>query len=114
MATLTFTPDTVHVRLSLVEKILGLLRDHSYPLAAVSAVRVEQNGLEAVRGLRAPGLGLPGLRMIGTWRGRGRSLVSVRRREPAVVVELVGQRHDRLVIGSADAARLATELRERL
>ena len=57
--------------------------------------------------------GLPGLRMVGTWRGRGRTLVSVRRGEPAVVVELTGHRYERLVIGSRDAAGIVEQLEVR-
>ena len=79
-------------------------------LPPVTSTRVEQEGLHAVQGVRAPGLGLPGIRLIGTWRGKGRTLVSVRRGEAAVVVELTGQRYDRLVIGVADASELAASL----
>jgi len=43
---------------------------------------------------------VPGSRKVGTWRGRGtKTLVSVRRRQPALVVRLSGQRYDGLVIG---------------
>jgi hypothetical protein len=39
-----------------------------------------------------------------------RTLVSVRRDQPAVRVELTGQRFTSLLIGADDAARLAAEL----
>jgi hypothetical protein len=110
MATLTITGDTLQVRFSTFEKVLGLVRDHSYPLSAVASTRVEADGLAAARGLRAPGLGVPGRRKIGTWRGRSRTLVSVRRDQPAVVVDLAGQRFARLVIGTDDAAAVAARL----
>ena len=66
MATMTINQDTLQLRLSRFEKVLGLVRDQDVPLSAVTAARVETDGLAAVRGLRAPGLGLPGLRMVGT------------------------------------------------
>jgi hypothetical protein len=113
MATITINQDTLQLRLSRFEKVLGLVRDQDVPLSAVTSARVEPDGLAAVRGLRAPGLGLPGLRMVGTWRGRGRTLVSVRRGESAVVVELTGHRYERLVIGSPDAAEVVERLRVR-
>ena len=113
MATVEITQGTVQLRFSLVEKVLGLVRNQDVPLSAVTTARVEPHGLGAVRGLRAPGLGLPGLRRVGTWRGRGRTLVSVRRGEPAVVVELTGHRYERLVIGSRDAAAVVEQLRVR-
>jgi hypothetical protein len=111
MARLTITDNTVQLRFTTAEKILGLVKDQEFPREAVLSARVEQDGLSAATGVRAPGLGLPGVRKVGTWRGKGRTLVSVRRGEPAVVVELTGQKFDRLVIGvEADAADLAASL----
>jgi hypothetical protein len=104
MTTISVLDDQLSIRFSRTEKVLGLVRDQSFPLASVTSARVEQVGLHAVRGVRAPGLGLPGRWLVGTWRGRGRTLVSVRRGEPAVVVELTGQRFDRLVLGTHQAA----------
>jgi hypothetical protein len=99
MARLTLTDDTLQLRFTITEKILGLVRNHDFPRSAIASARVEQDGLGAVRGMRAPGLALPSVRKIGTWRGQGRTLVSIARRQPAVVVELQGQRFDRLVVG---------------
>jgi hypothetical protein len=111
MATVTTTPQTLTLTLTRGEKILGLLRDLDVPRSAVEAVDVVPDGLTAVRGIRAPGLGLPGVRAIGTWRRRGeKSLVSVRRGQPAVRVRLTGQRFDTLLVGADDAATLADAL----
>ena len=112
MAQLTLTDDKVEVRFTTAEKVLGLVRDHDFPRSAVASARVESEGLRATRGMRAPGLGLPGVRKIGTWRGKGRSLVSVARGLPALVVELTGQRFDRVVLSlpRAEADDLATRL----
>jgi hypothetical protein len=110
VATLSATPQTVTVTLSRSEKILGLLRDLEVPRAAVRAVEVVPDGQSALRGLRAPGLGLP-RRKIGTWRRRGeKTLVSVRRGQPAVRVRLTGQRFDTLLVGADDAAAVAGRL----
>ena len=110
MATVSTTPGTLTVTLSRAERVLGLLRDLEVPRAAVRAVEVLPDGLAAARGLRAPGLGLPG-RRIGTWRGRGeKTLVSVRRGQPAVRVRLAGQRFDTLLLGVDDPAAVAGSL----
>ena len=61
---------------------------------------------------RHPGAGLavPG-RRLGTWRSRGRTrLVDVRRGQPALRVQLSGQRYDELLVGSDDAQELAGRL----
>jgi hypothetical protein len=114
MATVQLTTETLTVHLSRGEKIAGLLRDLSVPLAAVTGVEVVPDGLSAVRGLRAPGLGLPS-RRIGTWRRRGeRSLVSVRRGQAALRLRLTGQRFDTVLVGLPDPAATAAELTRRL
>jgi hypothetical protein len=111
MATLQSTATAVRVHFSPAEKVAGLVRDVEVPRDAVTAVEVVPEPLTALHGLRAPGFALPGVRKIGTWRGRGtRTLVSVRRDQPAVRVELTGQRWTGLLIGADDAARLAAEL----
>ena len=111
MATVDVTGSTVRVRFTRSEKLLGLVRDVDLPRDAVRAVEVVPEPLTSLRGLRAPGMALPGVRKIGTWRGHGaRTLVSVRRDQPAVRIELTGQRYDSLLIGVDDAARVAAEL----
>ncbi|HEX2075053.1 MAG TPA: hypothetical protein VHF92_14820 [Geodermatophilus sp.] len=111
MATIRTTPASLSVTLDRGEKILGLLRDLEVPLTAVREVDVVPDGLRAVRGLRAPGLGLPGLRKIGTWRGRGeKAFVAVRRGQPAVRVRLAGQRFDTVLVSTEDAASVAAAL----
>jgi hypothetical protein len=111
MATVTMTPQTLRVSLSRAERVLGLLRDLEVPRSAVQAVEVVPDGFAATRGLRAPGLALPRLRRVGTWRGRGgKTLVSVRRGRPAVRVRLTGQRFDTLLLGVDDPDAVAGAL----
>jgi hypothetical protein len=111
MTTVQLTPTTLTVRFTLAEKIAGLLRDVEVPRAAVQSAEVVPEPLSAMRGLRAPGLGLPGLRKVGTWRRPGeRTLVSARKGQPALRVRLDGSRYDTLVLGVDDAAALARSL----
>lgn len=111
MATLQLHPPVLTLRLTRVEKIAGLLRDVEVPLSAVREAEVVLDGISAPRGWRSPGLGLPGLRKIGTWRSPGhRALVSVRRGQPAVRIRLEGHRWDELLVGADDAPALASAL----
>jgi hypothetical protein len=111
MATLQLTPTTLTVRLTRGEKIAGLLRDAEVRRSAIRSAEVVPDPLHGMRGLRAPGLALPGVRKIGTWRRGGeRTLVSVRKGQPAVRIRLVGQRYDTLLVGTDDAASLAAVL----
>lgn len=112
MATISLNPRTLSVRFTRLEKVSGLLRDIEVPLARVRSVAVEDDGLLAARGLRAPGLALPGRRKIGTWRRPGqRTAVSVRAGEPAMRITLGDDRYSALLIGTPAAAQLADELR---
>lgn len=115
MAMMNLTGTTVRLRFRPWEKVAGLIRDLDVPLAAVTAVELVPEGLAGTRGLRAPGLGIPGYRKIGTWRGRGhKSIVSVRRGQPAVRLRLAGHRFDEVLVGSDDAAVLVEALQARV
>jgi hypothetical protein len=111
MATMQLTPTTVSVRFTTAEKIIGLVRDVELPRTALRGAELVPEPLTAMRGLRAPGLALPGRRKIGTWRRPGeRTLVCVRKGQPAVRVRLESDRYDTLLIGADDAAALAESL----
>lgn len=111
MATLQVLPPVLSLRLTRGEKIAGLLRDVDVPLSAVRDVEVVDDAVAATSGLRAPGLGIPGVRKIGTWRGAGRTaLVCVRRGQPAVRVRLDGQRWNELLVGADDAEAVVAAL----
>lgn len=112
MPTILLSSRTLSVRLTRREKIAGLLRDVDLPLSAVRAVDVVPDGARAARGLRSPGLGLPGIRLVGTWRGRGyRALVAVRGRQPAVRIRLEGARWTELLLGVEDPQATAEAVR---
>ncbi|NNU26399.1 alpha/beta hydrolase family protein [Isoptericola sediminis] len=118
MPTITSTPSELSVSFSVYEKVAGLVRDISVPWAAVAAVSVERDGMRAARGIRAPGLGVPGLRKVGTWRRREggrmrRTVVSVRRGQPALRIELRGARWDEFLLGHEGARTVADTLASR-
>jgi hypothetical protein len=106
------TDDHLEIRFTPLERVLGLLRDARVPLSAVRSVEVVPDGMGAVRGLRAPGLAVPGLRRLGTWRAReGKTLVAVRRGQAAVRIGLEGERWSELLLGTHDAVGLAATVR---
>ncbi len=108
MSTVVITNQALSVHLTVGEKIAGLRRDLQVPLSAVTAVEVVPDALAAVRGLRAPGLGLPRVRKIGTWRTKdGAEFVVASAGQPAVRVHLQGQKLSSLLVGTEDADELA-------
>jgi hypothetical protein len=110
MTVLTLTDDRLDVRFSPGEKVMGLIRDVSVPRSAVTGAAVVQSWRDEVRGFRV-GLGLPRVRLLGTWRWKGhRQLVDLRRGVPAVRVTLRDSRYDELLLSTPDADVLAAEL----
>ena len=99
MAELVIDKESLTVVLSAAERVEALHRDVSVPRAAITEVRAVPDGMDQVRGLRAPGTGLPGVIMVGTWRSSdGTTFAVCHGRRPAVVIELTGQAFDRLVV----------------
>ncbi|WP_236580888.1 alpha/beta hydrolase family protein [Rhodococcus sp. T7] len=70
-----------------------------------------------IRGVRAPGLGIPRRRCIGTWRGRGvRTFVVARAGVPAVRVRTLGRgsgaEFDELIVTVPDAVDVTARIRD--
>jgi hypothetical protein len=110
----TFEIEGSELRLCLrfAEKLEGVHGDIRVPLTAVSSVRSVPTAWPELRGIRAPGTGLPGVIAVGTRRGKfGRDFVVVHGQGPAVVVELDGARYGRLVATAEDADAVAATIR---
>lgn len=114
MSTIRLDPTTVTVELTTWEHAFTLRGDVTVPRGDIASVEVAPDALAAARGLRAPGLGAPGIRKVGTCRTRGsRTLVSVRRNQPAVHVRLrPSSDWGALLVGADDAALIVAQLNE--
>jgi hypothetical protein len=111
MTAVHVTDTTVTIRQSRLEKLAGLYDDLEVPRSAIRSVEVLDDGIRAVTGIRAPGLGLPTIKL-GTWRGRsGPHYVAVRRGQPALRLELEGERHRTVLVSTTQAEQLARQLR---
>ncbi len=115
MAHLDLTPDQLRLRLSRWERVGALHGDVAIPRDAVRSVRVVPDPLRAVKGLRAPGYGLPGHASVGTWRGRGwKDFVVAYSGRPGVVIELRRDRPEpdfrRLVVSVENPETVAAAL----
>lgn len=115
MATFSTFGDMLSVRLTRREKIAAARGDLHVPLMAVRDVCVHHDALVAARGVRAPGIGVPGVAKIGISRGRGRhDLVVARRGIPAVCVKLDRGRHDEIIVSDPNAEAIAHQIRAAL
>jgi hypothetical protein len=103
------------VKMSEVEKFEAIHPDVRVPLSTVRVVRTVDDAWPELRGIRAPGTGIPGVIAVGTRRGSfGKDFAVVHGNGHAVVVELVGSQYARLVVTSADAERVAAAIQSRL
>jgi hypothetical protein len=109
MADLVVDGANLTVRLSGLEKLGAFRGDVTVPLSAVTSVRVSEDQWSELRGMRAPGTGIPGVIALCTRRGGGvRDFSAVYgRKRRAVVVDCSGAEFDRLVITRDDAAEKA-------
>jgi hypothetical protein len=89
-----------------IDKLWALTSSLRIPLASIAAVRADPEVARARRrGLRLPGLHVPGLITAGTFHQDGRRLFwDVRDPAKVVVVELRDERYDALIIEVAHPA----------
>jgi hypothetical protein len=113
MANLTVEGTDVVVHLSGLEKLAAFRGDVRLPAAAVRAVAVEPNPWGALRGIRSPGTGWPGVIAYGARRHRGgRDFAAVLGRRPAVRLELdPPSPFGRVVVSVADAGEAVARVR---
>jgi hypothetical protein len=115
MSTLTLHHDHIDITFTAAEKIGGLVRDQRIPTESVTSAELVADPIAATRGWRSPGLGVPGARKIGHWRGPdGHELVCVKRGEPAVRLRLRSQPYDSVLIGTDEATTLAQAIASRV
>lgn len=111
MAELRTDGDHLALHLNALEKAEGFHGDIHVPLSSVRAVRAVDDPWRELRGIRAPGTGLPGVIAVGTRRGNfGKDFAAVHGKGPGVVVELDGAEFGRFVVTSDDAPGLAASL----
>jgi hypothetical protein len=103
MAAVQIVDGMLEVRLGFWERIGAVHGNIAVPLSAVRAAYIVDRPFAALRGIRWPGTGIPGVVALGTWRwGGGRDFVALFGRQRAVEIELAGCEFDRLLIGAPD------------
>jgi hypothetical protein len=114
MARLDIEGDALALRLTTGEQLEGMHRDVVVPRSSVASVRVTEDVWSELRGIRAPGTGVPGVIAVGTRRGSfGKDFAVVHGKGRGVVVELVDQPFSRIVITAPDAEEVVARLTAR-
>ena len=99
MAEIALHDSTIVLAMSRLEHLEGFRADLEAPLTSVTAVRAVDDPWPELRGMRAPGTGLPGVVAVGTRRGSfGKDFAAVHGKGPGVVVDFAGQRFQRWVL----------------
>jgi hypothetical protein len=102
VAALVIVTGELVVRLTPLEKLGALHGDIRVPLSAVRSAELELHPWRKLRGARV-GTGLPGVIVLGTLHGTfGKDFVAVYGHRPATLVELNGQKFQRLIVCTAD------------
>jgi len=111
VATIAVLGEDLVVEMTLLERAEAFHSSVRVRRSAVREVRVVESAWPELRGVRAPGTGIPGVIAVGTRRGFfGKDFAVVHGRAPAVVVDLEGEEYSRLVVTSNDAAALAATI----
>jgi hypothetical protein len=115
MGRLNVEGEDLVLNLSGWEKLEGFHGNIRVPVSSVRDVRCSDDPWSELRGIRAPGTGVPGVIAVGTRRGGGsRDFAAVHGQGPAVVVELEGADYGRFVVTEEDAESAAADLRVQL
>jgi hypothetical protein len=113
VATIAVDGDWIVVRLSALERLGAfVISEPRGRVEDVREVRVSDTPWKELRGVRAPGTGLPGAVMLGTLRfSGGRDFAAVYgKSKKAVVVEFEGGRYGRFVVTNERAEELAATI----
>lgn len=112
MARLVIADGTVRLALTRVERLEGLRGDITAPATSVTDVRASDDLWSELRGIRAPGTGIPRVIAVCTLRGSfGRDFAAVHGRGPGIVVEFDGEPFQRWVVSVDDPGPVVDEVR---
>ena len=107
MAQVQITAGVLSLLLSRAEKLQTLHSDIEVPLDHVVAVDPAQDLWPHLRGIRAPGTGIPRVLLLGTMRFKqGRDFCIAYYGNPGVIIRLRDEKYERLLVAteSFDAA----------
>jgi hypothetical protein len=111
MAQLRVEGNELVVDLSAVEKAETFHGDVRVPLASVQRAEAVDDPWPHLRGIRAPGTGIPQVIAVGTRRGGfGKDFAAVHGKGPAVVVDLGDADYARLVVTDDAAVEVAAAI----
>lgn len=86
-----------------LDKVWGFVRRIEVPIDQVRGATHDPGTTEEYKGVRSPGLGIPGRKWVGTWRKDGqRHYWNVTGRKTAIVIQTTSPRFQRLYLSVED------------
>lgn len=112
MAELKIDGDDLWLKMSRLEQLEGLHRDVRVPISLIREVRPVADPWLELRGIRAPGMGLPRVIAVGTRHGSfGKDFACVHGNGDGVVVDLCDEASfHRIVVTSDEAEHVAATI----
>ncbi|TFD78217.1 hypothetical protein [Cryobacterium fucosi] len=113
MASLRVHPDRLEIHLTKAEKTLSLRRDDIVvDRVNIRSVTITDDPWIWIRGIRAPGLELPLVLAVGTWKFHGgKDFLAIKRKRQAVVIDLVEEDFTRVILTTNHAPDLIASLK---
>ncbi|MDY7542027.1 hypothetical protein KIV56_10515 [Cryobacterium breve] len=113
MASLRVHPDRLEVHLTKAEKTLAFRReDIVVARENIRSVTITDDPWIWIRGIRAPGLEVPLVVAVGTWKFHGgKDFLAIKRRRQAVVIDLVDEDFSRVILTTNHAPDLIASLK---
>ena len=111
MARVSMDGDSMTVEMQGLHKAWALKSRIVVPLAHVRGATADPGMMREPKGLRAPGLHIPGGAVIGTFHRDGEATFwDVSKRARAVVIELADEAYNRIIVDVADPRGIATAI----
>lgn len=113
MASLSVHSDRLEIHLTRAERTFALRRDDIVVQREnIRGVIITEDPWIWLRGIRAPGTLVPLVLAAGTWKFHGgKDFVAIKRRRPAVVIDLADEEFSRVILTSQHAPNLIASLK---
>lgn len=113
MASLSVHSDRLEIHLTRAERTLALRRDDIVVAREnIRGVIITEDPWIWLRGIRSPGTLIPLVVAAGTWKFHGgKDFVAIKRRRPAVVIDLADEEFSRVILTSQHAPNLIASLK---
>ena len=115
MARLLISREGLHLSLSGWEQLGSIHADIRVPFSHIIKAEIAEKPWRILRGIHAPGIGIPRFIMLGTMRAkRKKDFCAIYRHRIAVVVHLRDEPFNRLIVTCAEAEKIVRRVNENI